>query len=45
MFRTIINVVKEQVKKLLEPAPVAVVASALADLPRSKWILSIKMIA
>jgi len=43
MFRTIINackkvinVVKEQIKKLLKPAPVAIAAGALADLPRSK---------
>ena len=43
MFRTIINVckkiinvVKEQVKKLLKPAPVAVAAGALANLPRTK---------
>ena len=43
MFRTIINAckkvinfVKDQVKKLLKPAPVVIAAGALADLPRSK---------
>ncbi len=43
MFRTIINAckkvinqVKEQIKRLLKPAPVAIAAGALADLPRTK---------
>ena len=43
MFRTIINAckkvvnfVKEKIKQLLKPAPVAIAAGALADLPRSK---------
>ena len=43
MFRTIINAcdkvinfVKEQIKRLLKPAPLAIVAGALTDLPRTK---------
>jgi len=43
MLRTIINAcdkvinfVKEQIKRLLKPAPLAIAAGALTDLPRTK---------
>jgi transposase InsO family protein len=49
MFRTIINAckkvinqVKEQIKRLLKPAPVAIATGALADLPRTKSDLIIE---
>jgi len=40
--KKVINVVKEQIKKLLKPAPVVIAAGALADLPRTKTDLIVE---